>query len=409
MSLLTQRGLTFGSHFVYSFIYMFTKSTHQRIMLEMRLKSEKCVGIMNPCDIKDQEYKEHILIWSRTHNTANIYFDDANYGTCVHVQYFAERLTEKKCNCDQYSFEGAVLNANTTVYYDKFQAQRCMNCSSAAVLQMYELFDLAFTNDHSLEWDLSSHKSYNISVPYNTDAYSGSANSYSSVSSLPLQYACSIDGAFHVTLTAQEDFCMVTDMCALKEQRAYYFSSLNFLCSFRTFCKTPSNVVQFEFFVGLNSQLALHTEFQNLFVCNNNTHIQGLEIRQVMMGPGEQSTENHRYPTKIVSENISLWLIDRMYVDTPPESVTYIVFVRIMQIKRDEVALINFAQSRNISETEIDTECADMLNLHINHILTENYSITAKKKCIALMKTIHKKRIGIVCTLTVIIFIIQPA
>ena len=146
MSLLAQKGLTFGSHLVYSYIYLFTESTHQRITFEIKLKGEKCVGIINPCGLKEQPYKEYTVRYTFMHDSASIAFNNDSSGVCMHIQHFLERLTEKECRYEYDSFfRGIVLNASATVYFDKFQAQRCMDCSSAAGLQIYEIFDLPWS------------------------------------------------------------------------------------------------------------------------------------------------------------------------------------------------------------------------------------------------------------------------
>ena len=139
-------------------------------------------------------------------------------------------------------------------------------------------------------------------------------------------------------------------------------------------------MVQFEFIVSPNHQLVLDIEFQNLFACNSDTHTQGLEIKE-----GNLEQYNHyRFDGDIV-----LWSLDGMFlnwmVDATSE-VPYVVIMRIMQFKNDEVAHINFAQTRNIPElNSFETDCADMLHVRIHHMITANYSI---------MPPLHILRIG---------------
>ena len=308
MNILVEKGLTFGSHTVFMLIYKFAESVYRQTSFGINVKSEFCVGFINPCNIfislpsycvsidwfvginmsnnhfnQFQCYNCSNSRYSRTTfldpitlrkvpKTVGIEVDNTKADTCYHIQYFSTTLQDKECLLE-FSGEN-VMNVTMNTYFDHYQAKRCHNCSGLA-LRTYPL--LYKPDKCKRESYVKSKKYHEVSITNTQSLHIDSANHFLFWSAPVKNFNRTINVEFHVMVNSQRG-CSIMDLGNLPKVNMSMLdliratdAALTNDCSDTSFNIKRNAFLSFYTLLPL-SRIAFKVEFENPALCNDNNH-----------------------------------------------------------------------------------------------------------------------------------------
>ena len=361
MSLLTQKGLTFGSGTVTMLVYSFAESAGI-ISVGIRIRSEPCIGIINPCSVDLGKYQKHTVTMSNFNDYVRIPYyrdtvqfnvDNRNTGTCFHIQYFFSALENKGCS---YRFNGLsrenVFHATGSMYFNKYQTQSCTNCSGAAWLRIDSLQNNPMgvilvrgePMDNIITKNVHSMSIRDRTVPFNDSAYQ-----FDFWSSVNDKFAKSVDEAFYIGISVHSD-CVVSTLTRTYDHERFSYHKVRSACFLTKFNMIPGHHYM-KFTLHPNTQIFFSMFFANPTVCTNHSYTNTV----FMISESIHKEDRYSFEWE-VDENFVNWTI------VIPSENEYKVLVVITQVD-------STGSSENVPH------CPEMLLGHIYH----NTSVTKEK------------------------------
>ena len=363
MSLLIQKGLTFGSHTVAMVLYSFAESV-QVLSVGIRVKREQCIGIINPCELAPGEYKNH-TVTSTGRNKVALSVDNRNTGTCFHIQHFFNTLESKDCRC---RFTGLskenVFHAAASMYFNQYQIQGCINCPGAARLLVIvavnnPMFKIILHGHHTrltraLDKTITK-KDYRMSMP-NKTFYFNDSKLLIFESSLNGKFANSVDEAFYISIFAHDN-CPISTLRPTRYDRFRSSHNIGSACSLTKFNIKPGHHFMW-FNLHPNTQIFFSMFFANPNVCTNNSYVNSVLLDMVC----ESQHEDCYHFQWNLDENFVNWTI----VSTSVKEYKVVVVITQTDAAGSHLKLDAASLSR----------CSETLQGHIYHntsIAEENY------------------------------------
>ena len=190
LSLLQKKGLTFSSHEVNVIIFLYANSGHMSFV--MKVTSNQCEGIINPCEIPTgtYEHKHHTVIRKQgDRNHIYIKMNDTHQNTCLHIQhFFTDSFNSKECTIQMSNTnQEAGLHVKATLIHNDAHSLICGICSNILITRIYQLQhrtynDLNDLSENNLDW-------YDLSFPNSSQPYSRSAKQFIFMSYMDSMYA----------------------------------------------------------------------------------------------------------------------------------------------------------------------------------------------------------------------------
>ena len=395
MNILTEKGLTFGSHTVVMLMYIFVENVDREISFGINVKSEPCAGFINRCDFykislsNDNMHMDWFLRVniSKDHfngfkhytcedpksptvskspvtdkRTIGIEVNNSKPDACYHIQYLSGQ--DKQCLLE-YSASSNVMNVSVSTYYDHYQVNRCHN-SSGTALRIYPLY---FRPDNCKgELYVKPKKYYEVSISDAQVPHIGLANHFVFWSILNKNDDKTINGGFHIAIHSQKN-CSVIDIgnsspeiniLALAQIIHTIIPLVTNKCSITSF-----NIIKHSYFalyrLSHGLQVTFNIEFENPDVCNSNN-------RSLMVFVQKQSSL-HLYRSIQGYNNIfpkgAVWFVQEKYIKWTGVSRIRdsFVIVSIQQIYNYE--LKSGSTAADVYGREI--ECTGPLRVHIRH------------------------------------------
>ena len=307
MSLLSYKGLTFGSCIVTMAVYLFAHGS-PRMFLRIRVHNEQCAGFINPCDLKPGFYKAlRYRIIDFKSNVLGLGFGEIA-GSCIHIQYIHVLDAKHNEMCGTYymgrrkaivDYREAIVN----MHYDRYQVQKCPNCFNNVRLKTYRL-QLHISLFGGVLNGLKPFNYHEISVTKN-DTYRSSARYFVFLAySLPSKQGVAMDGAFHVALSINSTYksCSIFD------------NTLNLNYGILTPIEGTCSVISYTRYAAMNvlfyvlhpgTQITFNIEFQNPQTCSHGNFENSLTL---VVGKAE-SDESFRLFQWFLYEKYLKWTV----------------------------------------------------------------------------------------------------
>ena len=150
-NILSGKGLSLGLLPVTMILYLIADRIHSQAMsFELSVKNEPCIATENPCKtmtspktVKWQGWQvwvgamrqEESHTIQRTYDGnffINLYNTQRHVGICYHIQHFMQTYQDEACVIRVvFLYMEKTLQATVNMYYERYQAQRCSNCTKS--------------------------------------------------------------------------------------------------------------------------------------------------------------------------------------------------------------------------------------------------------------------------------------
>ena len=349
LSHLRDKGLTFSSHTVYVFIFLYANSGQMSFV--MNVASNQCEGIINPCEIPTGTYKRrhHTLIRKQgDKNHIFIKMNDTSEKTCLHIQHiFDDNIRSKTCIIRMSNTnQEADLYVKAELIHTDAPSSICTKCSNIICTSIYQVHTIFIPND----MPLSTMESHEMSFPNNSQPYSHSAKQFIFHIWMDSKYASSIDGSFLLSVKTHKSSCFINhiDTNPMEEVHMHEISDL---CSHTTLNTYGSSVQSFKFDLNPGYQLFLQLQLGITKSCWNYSHTIFIQQKYV---PGYQLDLGLRLVlrTKHIEWTIESWSSKRMLILFIVHHVPNSVIEEAIHRKDDE---------------HLAYQCQDKISLILNH------------------------------------------
>ena len=286
---LSINGLSLSPQPVTMILYLFADRVHSQVIsFGLIVKNEPCIGILNPCNMKTSTESDGVTIY-KNHNFVKMEIDFDNRqidkGLCYNIQLSLQTYRDEACVVVVTSgFLEKMLQVAASMYYDRYQARRCSNCthSNMKVYRFRKKDYLTVLSAHLASQidDIVSKKPYELLTREETVRYNDSALQFVFIYSMT---ASIIDEAFIISILPQTlQHCTSYDLGTLQLRPPFAFEKNTYIISGRC----SSTTMQYKsshhillFSVHPRSTLSLHIKFQNPHVCHNDTYVPFLRMK----------------------------------------------------------------------------------------------------------------------------------
>ena len=268
---LSGNGLSLDPQPVTMIIYLFADRLHSQMMsLGLNVKTEPCIGIINPRNIKTPQKSDGITI--NKHGKVILISIDFNNNQndaslCYYIQLFLETYQDNANLLLMMSGTmEETLQVTVNMYYDRYQAQRCINCTKSNMK-----IDLSDYNDN-----ITRNKNQRLSAREEIIKFNGSAQTFYFAYSMTPSV---VDESFLITISPQNlHDCTCNDLGTLQngsepsEMTSYLIRGW---CSSVTLqFKAGNHHIVYSIYP--HSTLSVHLIFQNPNACHSNTYVPAL-------------------------------------------------------------------------------------------------------------------------------------
>ena len=285
-NILSRKGLSWGFYAqpVTMILYLFADRLHSRAMsFELTVTNEPCTVIVNPCLTQQNEvrHEEDHMVLKKDGNKISIQLGKGDMrrqiDPCYHMQHFIPTYsyTDKACIVGvMYLLLEKILQTTVNMYYDRYQAQRCSNCTKSymKVFPLQNMNYKAFLMDSPTD-DIISEKHEELSARAETVSYTGSAPHFVFISNMT---ASVMDDTFHITISPQtKQQCTKFNLGTLQHTPGLTIEnnvhSITSWCASTTFqFKSGHHVIVLSMYA--NSKLSFRIKFQTPNACHSETH-----------------------------------------------------------------------------------------------------------------------------------------
>ena len=393
-SLLSGKGLSLGPQPVTMILYLFADRVHSRaILFELSVKREPCIVIGNPCYAVPHRNKmtpETAALHKdgytsnrfRGTNAVVIALDveivQSNPSLCYHMQHFMQTYHDEACVVQvMYFLLQKTLQVTVNMYYDRYQAQRCSNCSTS-YMKVYPLKNNYYSPFFLEKVDkMISRKHQELSERRETASYNGSALQFGFIYNKTVSV---LDEAFHIMISPKpRQHCTRYDLGTLQEQDTMnnYILSIHGWCASTTFqFKSDSHPMMFSIYP--HSKLSFRIKFQNPSACHSETHVSALTMMNSM-------SSGTRY---IMSWPIYESALDWTIINTSEDSKLQYILLFIAIISKDKIGygvpnpfgnLLAGLAGLTGHKSHHLVECQELLDVHIQHEISHIQEHSALK------------------------------
>ena len=199
---------------------------------ELSVKTKPCIVIVDPCNavppqddltpenvaIQKEGYSLHRLLWSDA-VSINLYvkITQRNTDLCYHIQHIMRTYQDEACVVQvAYYLLEKTLQVTINMYYDKYQAKRCSNCTTS-YMKIYPLQNMNYASFYleSQVDKIISQKHEELSAGAETVSYNGSARQFVFMYNMT---ACVVDETFHIMISPKtRQRCTRHDLGTLRD------------------------------------------------------------------------------------------------------------------------------------------------------------------------------------------------